>query len=144
VISNDPLRPRPCSATVAALEQILCADRFDESAVSALTTRDTFPDAAWVLTREVETRPHAESFLIPALLNASATIAPYRLAVAIGAHEFTHRLFTTVEILERSGNENAELVLALLGKLRDWRMASRRLRAAHALQVLVRDFRSRA
>jgi hypothetical protein len=141
---NDPSRPRPAGSVIADVSRILANDVFDEAAVSDLAVRRRYADAAWCLAQEVDPRPCAEGIIVQSLIAMTPLIAANRLAVAIGATEFTTKGFVTVKLLERSKSENSQIILALLGLLTDWHAATYRVRAAYALQSLVRVFRDRA
>ena len=136
-------RPKACPRVVAALNRILESDTFDKAALIALATRHEYPDAAWILANDVGRRDTTDGLLIPTILDSTPQIAPNRLAIAIGAYDLTCSAVVTVETLRKSKSSNALVVLALLGELPDWREATRRLRAAYALPLLVSAFRSR-
>jgi hypothetical protein len=127
-----PPDPRVC----AALDAVLSADAFDDSAVRLLARRDTYADAARCLSELTGAR----STLIPALLEAESLIAPYRFAVRFGVLSARTNLESlyAVDDLRAHPSPEATLALIALGEIDDWSAMGRRGRAVFSLRRLVR------
>lgn len=135
-----PLKP-PGPRVRAAIDAVLSADAFDDSALKKLACRDYYADAARYLSKLVGAR----STLIPTLLESDSVITAYRAALRFGildSHINLERTYSADD-LRAHGTPEAMLALIALGEITDWQAMDRRGRAVFCLRRLVHAMRDR-
>jgi hypothetical protein len=142
---EDAARTR---AIADRIEGVLAGAAFDADAVAALARRDLFPDAlhSLICLTSTNRRDHISAILLE---RHTDRVLPSRLGQHFGIYAAggsrVRPIVTADSVREKLKVKRhrgaAAVVLALLGELPKWREATRRVRAAYALGLLVRVFK---